>query len=229
MISVLLATTGRPDMAEACVQQLRLSTYGHSLEIVAAVDADPETRKRLEPIVDKLLYSDSYRGCSQAWNDALAAATGDPIVLAADDLTWHPGWADAALQRLSEFPDGYGFVGFNDGHWGEELSTHYMVSRRLIIEAFGGVIAWPCYEHSFNDTEANERARIAGRYAWCETAIVGHAHWLFGDRQADETDSRNLDGHGASQQTFYRRQAAGFPDDFPAVIGGEHGIEGRAA
>jgi hypothetical protein len=93
-----------------------------------------------------------------------------------------------------------------------------MVSRRLIREAFGGVIAWEHYEHSFHDVEANERARRAGRYAWCADAHVKHTHWLFGDRPQDPTDTRNLGGHPASAQQFAQRQAAGFPNDFPPVI-----------
>lgn len=218
MISVLLATTGRPELAIRCVAGIRETTEGHDVEIVAAVDADPESRDLLAPMVDQMLYSDEYRGSSRAWNEALAVSLGDPIILAADDLIWQPGWLDAALKTLSEFPDGWGFVGFNDGHWGEELSTHWLVSRRLIREAFGGVVTWEFYEHSFQDREANERARRAGRYAWCSDAHVHHEHWIFGDRSQDATDTRNLAAHGASEQIFQRRLAAGFPNDFKAVI-----------
>jgi GT2 family glycosyltransferase len=223
MISVLLATTGRPDMAEAFVQNLKDTTEGHHVELVAAVDVDPETRNRVvvagaglrRMVLD---YSETYRGCSRAWNDALARSTGDPVVLAADDLVFEPGWLDAALARLAEFEDGWGFVGFNDGHMGAELSTHYLVSRRMIVEEFGGVIAWECYRHSFNDCEANARAQRAGRYAWCEDAVVRHRHWIFGDRAQDTTDARNHVAHSESQQHFARRAANDFPNDYEAVI-----------
>jgi GT2 family glycosyltransferase len=223
MISVLLATTGRPDMAEACVRSVVATTRGHDVEVVTAVDADPETLDRfllldwghVRWVVDD---SEDHRGCSRAWNDALAASTGDPVVLAADDLEFQPGWLQTALTRLSEFEGGWGLVGFNDGHWGAELSTHYMVSRRLITEAFGGVIAWPHYHHSFNDREANGRARQVGRYAWCEDARVYHRHWIFGDRMQDTTDTRKLDLHPESERVFAAREAAGFPNDFPSII-----------
>lgn len=218
MISVLLATTGRPDMAEQSVRNLHETTVGHDVEVVAAVDADEITANRLRMLVDVLHYSDDYRGCSKAWNDALSRATGDPVVLAADDLRWEHGWLEAALERLSEFPDGWGMVGFNDGHWGPDLSTHYMVSRRCVVEVFGGRIAWEHYTHSFNDVEACERAKRAGRYAWCESACVFHAHWLFGDRLQDDTDSRNLVDHHHSQQVYASRAAAGFPDELEPVI-----------
>lgn len=218
MISILLATTGRPQKARRCVQGILTTTTGHDIEIVAAVDHDPDTRETLRPLVDKLLYEDEYRGCSKAWNDALAASQGEHVVLAADDLIWHPRWLDAALAALEHLPGGYGLVGFNDGHWRDELSTHYLVSRRFILEHLGGRIAWEHYAHSFNDAEINDRARAAGRYVWCEEAHVTHEHWLFGDRAQDPTDQRNLGAHPDSHRAYEQRKAAGFPDDLQAVI-----------
>lgn len=217
-VSVLFPTTGRPEKAENCLLELRETAGHHDLEVIAAVDADTDTRDRIEPLVDVLLYSTDYRGCSRAWNDALAASSGDPVVFAADDLRWSEGWLDHALGKLDDFPDGWGLVGFNDGHWGAELSTHYLMSRRFIVEVLGGVIAWDHYGHSFNDLEVNERAKRAGRYAWCEDAWVYHEHWLFGDRQQDATDTRKLGEHAAAERIYKERSAAGFPTDYEPVI-----------
>lgn len=218
LTSVLLATTGRPDAAECVVSEIRATTRPLRVEIVAAVDADSETRRRLGPKVEQLSYSDEYRGCSRAWNDALARATGELFVLAADDLRFKPGWLETALEEMSRFPDGWGMVGFNDGHWGPELSTHYLVHRRFVIEVLGGVIAWEHYKHSFNDVEINERARNSGRYTWCAHARVNHVHWLFGDRPQDGTDQRQLGLHPESERIFNERRAAGFPNDYEPVI-----------
>jgi GT2 family glycosyltransferase len=224
MISVLLATTGRPAAAALCVQRLVETAKGHDLEVVAAVD-DGATAERLmgccrwKPgtrlIVDE---SQTHRGCSKAWNDALARSEGDPVVLAADDLVFTHGWLDAALAKLEEFKDGWGFVGFNDGHWNSELSTHYLMSRRFIVEVLGGVIAWECYKHSFNDCEINERAKQAGRYKWAEDAVVLHKHWTYGERPKDTTDDRWLGDHPESQRIFMQRREQGFPNDYiPAI------------
>ena len=214
--SVLLATTGRPEMALRCVEGIRETA---DVEIVAAVDADPKTASLLAPLVDTLCVAPHYRGCSRAWNDALREATGDNLVLAGDDLRWGEDWHTQALAALSELPDGWGVVGFNDGHGdGSDYSTHYLVSRRFITECLGGVIAWECYRHSFNDVEMSERAKAAGRYIWAKDAHVHHEHWLFGDRPKDETDNKNLGGHPQSERIFQERQAAGFPNDYEAVI-----------
>ena len=221
MISALLATTGRPERAERCARSFFDTTVGHEVELCAAVDLDTRTvsrLSRLDPDRVKISYDERYRGCSRAWNDALKLSTGELLVLAADDLVFEPGWLDAALATMSEFPDGWGLVGFNDGHWDHELSTHYLMSRRLIVEVFGGVVAWEGYRHSFNDREANARAQAAGRYAWCEDAHVRHEHWLFGDRPQDLTDTRPLADHPASERAFNARLAAGFPNDYEPAI-----------
>jgi GT2 family glycosyltransferase len=117
MISVLLATTGRPEMAETTVRGIIATTQGHDVEIVCAVDKDMETMHRMVSMDASIVldYQPDYRGCSRAWNDALAASIGDPVVLAADDLVFQPGWLDHALATMAEHEDGWGFVGFNDG------------------------------------------------------------------------------------------------------------------
>jgi GT2 family glycosyltransferase len=223
-VSVLLPTTGRPDRAEKCVRSLIETSGDHELELIVAVDADWETVQQLWKIDShpgvrwKLSWSLDYRGCSRAWNDALKASTGDPVVFAADDLIFEDGWLDESLRVLAEFEDGWGLVGFNDGHWDAELSTHYLMSRRFIVEVLGGVVAWDFYRHSFNDLEVNERARRAGRYAWAPHAHVRHDHWIFGDRPQDETDTRTLDQHGSSEAKYKEREAAGFPSDYPPII-----------
>jgi glycosyltransferase involved in cell wall biosynthesis len=204
-------------MAERCVRSIKDTT--DDVQIVAAVDKDGDTAIRLHELGCLVDYAADYRGCSRAWNDALAHSTGDPVVLAADDLEFQPGWLDAALRTLDRFPGGWGLVGFNDGHTdNRDFSTHYLASRRLIVEVFGGVIAWEHYRHSFNDVEATERAKAAGRYAWAEDAHVRHQHWLFGDRPKDDTDTRNLPAHAASERTYRERAAAGFPNDFEPAI-----------
>lgn len=217
-VSILFATTGRPDQARNCLRNLHDSVGTQRIEVVAAVDHDRETKSFIRPFVDRLLYSEEYRGCSRAWNDCLAEASGDPVVLAADDLVFESGWLDRALEALAEFDGGWGLVGFNDGHWTADLSTHYLMSRRFVVEVLGGVVAWDCYRHSFNDVETNDRAKAAGRYKWCESARVRHLHWTYGERHRDDTDNRSLGEHGESAQRYRERLAAGFPNDFEPVI-----------
>ena len=221
VVSVILPTTGRKEMALAAVQSIRATTEKTPVEIIAVVDADKESAEALRPLVHMVDYSEDYRGNVAAWNRGLELARGDYVVFAADDLEFCPGWLEEALRVMREkFPDGKGMVGFNDGVWdGNQLATHYILHRQFILDVLGGRIAWPCYPHSFNDLETNERAKRAGKYAWAEKAVVRHNHWTTGTRVKDETDNRWLTQYEASKMAYAHRQAAGFPDDYPPVIG----------
>jgi glycosyltransferase involved in cell wall biosynthesis len=194
VISFLFPTTGRRDRATTCLRELHRTTRGHDIEILLAIDEDPRSRTKLRRYADKISYSQRYRGPSDAWNAALKMASGDLIVFAADDLRWQEGWLDAALDAHYQAPDA--LVGFNDGHWDEDLSTHYLMPRHFIIEVLGGRVAWPCYRHSFNDLETNMRAKRAGRYHWVHRPPLprgrvasGHGPWLRLSRYSAKTPS----------------------------------------
>jgi GT2 family glycosyltransferase len=216
-VSVLIPTTGRPELAQACVQGIRDTTQGLDVEIVLAVDHDDRSRELLEPLVEILDYSDDYRGCARAWNDALALCTGDLIVWTGDDVEWEPGWLTAAMDCEAEHPDW--LIGLNDGITPPDRATHFLMSRRFIVDVLGGVVAWPEYLHSFHDLEICERARRAGRFVWCEQARLKHIHWLWGSRAQDDTDRRNLGGHPDSERQYALRAAAGFPNNYdPRIV-----------
>lgn len=220
MISILLATTGRPEMAVDCLSSILDTTEGRLVEYVVAIDNDFITQERVETLFKerkvsrlKVSYQEDYRGPSKAWNDALRLSAGDPVVLAADDLIFHPGWLEAAQEKMAELPEGGGLVGFNDTQIdGQGLATHYMLSRWFIDHYLGGVIAWEFYKHSFNDVEINERAKLANRFIYAPKAIVEHRHWIFGTRSQDATDTRFLGEHAESQAKYTERAAQGFPD-----------------
>jgi glycosyltransferase involved in cell wall biosynthesis len=225
-ISIIIPSTGRPALLKQCLESLRDSLAESQLriEVVLVIDHDEESAKmargldlgRLQLHLD---YSPEYRGNVAAWNRGLELSDGEFIVFAADDLKWGEGWLNAALNKMWTLPLGSGLVGFNDGHWGEELSTHYIMTRTFIIDVLGGVIAWEWYKHSFNDLETNDRAKAAGRYAWAEDAHVTHLHWTFGTREKDETDARWLPDYEAAKITYLARKEAGFPNNYPPVIG----------
>lgn len=216
-VSVLLATTGRPEMAVECLRSILNTKGSHEVQFVVAIDNDPDTLRFVSDVLREeersISYSEGYRGCSKAWNDALFLATGELIVLAADDLIFHLGWLDAALEKMSELPEGGGLVGFNDTQLdGNELATHYMMTRWFIDNCLGGKVAWDVYKHSFNDCEINERAKRAGRFIYAPEAVVEHRHWIFGTRSQDQTDARALADYTESQAKYTEREAAGFPD-----------------
>jgi glycosyltransferase involved in cell wall biosynthesis len=219
MISVLLPTLNR---VELCLQTLRsLQVTAPGAEVCLVADGDPTILRRAVDEIE-LPFVTNWRPDPRtnvvAWNTALEMATRELIVFAADDLEFCPGWLEAATEQMQRFDGGWGMVGFNDGHWGAELATHYLLHRRFICEVLGGRVAWPCYRHSFNDLETNDRAKLAGRYSWAKQAHVLHRHWLFGDRPQDSTDVLTLGDHSVAEARYRERAAQGFPNDWPPVI-----------
>lgn len=127
------------------------------------------------------------------------------VLLAADDLKFHPGWDTAALRVFEE--TGAGVVGTVDLGNRQTISglhsTHPFVSREY-IDTYGGVIDQPGivysteYQHNFVDVELVQTAISRGRYAHAHDSVIAHQHWLWGKAKKDDT---------------YRKGAAGFSHD----------------
>jgi glycosyltransferase involved in cell wall biosynthesis len=224
-VSIIIPSTGRKDRLVACLKGLIATTQGLNVEIICVIDHDQESRaavnKTLKGHKHRIDYSEEYRGNTTAWNAGLILSGGDYIVFAADDLQWGENWLQESLRVMHDsFDEKGGLVGFNDLHWnGNQLATHYIMSRPFIVDVLGGVIAWDFYRHSFNDLETNERAKRAGRFAWAEKAVVKHDHWTFGDRPQDETDQRWLGHWQAASDIYEQRKAQGYPSNYLPVIG----------
>ena len=105
----------------------------------------------------------------------------------ADDLSFEPGWAEAALAELERA--GAGICGTND--LGNPLvmqgrhSTHTLVRRAYIEECGGtfderpGQLLCEAYDHQFVDTELCWLARERGCWSFAAEARVAHLHPLW--------------------------------------------------
>lgn len=223
-VSVVLPSRGRAAQARRCVERLLATTRGYALEVVVVTDGCRETSEALRPLADRLVELPRRSGAPAAWNAGAAAATGEIIVLGADDLWWGHGWIGEMLERMAELPDGDGLVGFNDlARDGDELATHYAISRRFMVEHLGGVLACPAYRHYYIDNEANVRAKLAGRFTWARFCLVEHRHPLYGKAEMDTVYAETMGLIEQDGETFLRRAAAGFPDDYKPSVS----LEGR--
>lgn len=128
-----------------------------------------------------------------------AKRTTEPnIFMAADDVTFHAGWYEAACAALATLPDGCGVVGTqdmgNDRVLAGEHSTHSLVSRSY-MEQFGsidtpGVLLHDGYPHEFVDDEFIETARYRDRFVFAHDSIVEHLHPHWGKAKYDATYRR---------------------------------------
>jgi hypothetical protein len=214
-VSIILPTHGRKEQAVKCLDQLFETVQGRDVEVIVVSDDTLIEDSRV-----KMIVTDNTHGAIANWNAGLAHATGDAIVLGADDLWFHEGWLEAALRGLLGMPEHSGMVGLNDmATDGTRFATHYLMTRDYIERFNGGVLAIPKYQHNFIDVEATARAMKAGRYHYAEDSLVEHRHYLWGKAEKDATYQRTAGTFKPDQETFLQREAAGFPNDFEPVLG----------
>jgi hypothetical protein len=108
-------------------------------------------------------------------------------------------------------------VGFNDmSPNAEGRGTHYMVSRSYAVDKWGGVMICPLYDHNYTDWEAQKRAEADGVYLWARDAHVEHEHFDWDKNLWDDTYAITRAKLDEDRALYERREAAGFPNDYPA-------------
>jgi GT2 family glycosyltransferase len=211
--SIVIPSTGRPGQLRKSIEQLQTTLNGHDVEIITVIECDPDSVKAVEGLGVKVLSRDEHKGPVYGWNEGAAIATGDYLVMAADDLTWGKNWLDESFKALDSI-GGSGVVGFNDLSKGGDLGTHYLVSRDYAIDKWGGVLAVPHYKHYWLDVEATARAKQDRRYIWAENAVVEHRHHLWGKAKEDATYKRGDGMMKIDGKTYKKRQRKRFPIDY---------------
>jgi len=225
-VACIIPSRGRPAQLRRCIDLFFETTQEHDVECLAIIDGDVEPYyQALTDSAAMLLdgndavFNPKQVGAVASWNIGLKAlAYANAFIPGADDLIWHPGWLDAALAALQTLPGGQGMVGFNDLDRTDHMATHFLVTRQCIIEVMGGVLAIPAYHHYWTDPEMNVRAKIEGCYVWCEESVVEHRSSMNGKAPEDDTYRLARKYFKADEETFNRRQAAGFPNDFEPVL-----------
>lgn len=218
-VSVIIPSRQRVAQVRECVERLWATVRGYDVECIVVADGDMATAQALDGVASRTILLPMQCGALQAWNTGASLATGAVLVLGADDLWWFHGWIGEMLEVMAQFPNGDGMVGLNDlAHDGNKISTHFGVSRQCAIEHFGGCLVTPVYRHYYVDQEAAARAKRAGRFAWAQNAVAEHLHPVFGKARMDavyEWPQASLEADG---ELFFKRAAAGWPDDFEPVL-----------
>lgn len=221
-VSIVLPSMNREARLVKAVKRILEVTPHTPLEVIVVIDECEGSHKGVAAIGDPrvtVLFNEERKGAIACWNQGLAASHGDILAFWNDDCMPEPGWLEAALKAHREQLAGYGMIGFNDGYQdGNELAVQYLYDRAFCRDVMGGVMAFPHFEFAFNDTEANGRAKNAGRFFWCEKSVVQHDHWSRGDGTMDLLNVENMEKQGRDGYIYYPREEAGFPDDFEAVI-----------
>ncbi len=197
-VAPLLSSLGDDDR----IRPLFVPTEGDREEISAiretGADLLPVPRKARGDYARKI--NAGYRTSSEPF-----------LFLAADDLRFHDGWLDAALEYFED--PAIGVVGTQDlGNarvLAGEHSTHSLV-RRTYVDEHGtidraGAVLCELYPHEFVDDEFVETAKHRNAWAFAHDSIVEHLHPAWGKAETD----RLYDQHArrmAHGRAIYRRR-----------------------
>ena len=218
---MIIPQRGRFEKLKDCIDSLFL--YSRDAEIIIVADDDERsTLEELAPLTGtKRYYPDLIqKRALDKWNLGATVATGDVLVVAANDCEFKEGWSEEALKVLDGLPDGNGMVGFNDTHTDPRVSSpHFLMTREYVMKYNGGVLMPPCYDMMFCDVENRLRAQSLGRYAPAYKSVVIHNHPM---TKSAEIDSVHQEGYlksfDSDKVLFERRTKDGFPIVWEPVL-----------
>lgn len=181
--SLLLPTRGRPEGMQSLIDSLAHAAV--MPEIVFRFDDDdpgawPDCVKEAWGEQCRVLYA-PRAATSTLYNECAAAATGDLLMLVADDMEFRtPGWDKIIEAQLPD--DGIFCAWPHDGHQGH--CTFPIVSRKW-YETLGYFLP-PCLEHAWVDTWLSDIAGRLGRAIYVPDVLCEHNHFSFGKSEMDE-------------------------------------------
>ncbi len=116
------------------------------------------------------------------WLNAVNRVSGDitgAMLLAADDMRFHPGTIEYAVNVMEEhYPGGDGVIGFNQVTLESFCEAGFVLVGREFLKRFPGKkIYCPDYQHYFADTELHRFAKKAGRFTFLKETAVDHWHF----------------------------------------------------
>jgi hypothetical protein len=202
-IVVIAPVLGRPQNAQPLADSLLAATQDRARLIFVASETDEEQCTACFHVqgypVGVVLDPGPPAGGDYAEKIQLGYdATDEPLVLlAADDLVFHPGWLEAVLAVANQYDAGV--IGTNDTANPQVVaglhSTHPVV-RRCYIDSRGGYVGapgkvyWQGFDHNCCDVELVQTAIARGCYYHAHDAVVEHRHPLWGTAAWDATYHR---------------------------------------
>ena len=207
MISIVAPTRKRPANVKRLLESLR-DTSTHFPEVIFYVDDDDQhTQNEIDAIVmGSQLPNGSHVKfvigpritMSDCWNHAAVSATGDILMVGADDLVFRTkGWDEIVQQGFDTHPDKIIYAFGDDGVCGRQHGTHGFVHRRWINTV--GYFVPSGFGCDYVDTWLNDVARMIDRM-FPVPILTEHMHFLWGKAEQDETHTERL---ARAQQTDY--------------------------
>lgn len=135
------------------------------------------------------------------------------LFMGSDDIVFHPGWYEKALEQAS---DRFDVIGTNDlGNPRVTAglhSTHSLIRSSYLAKGTidGEGLMWEGYGHNFADDELVETAKARGTFVHSPYSVVEHFHPAWEKAEMDATyrdHALNMDLFAEDKERFLRRRA----------------------
>jgi hypothetical protein len=135
------------------------------------------------------------------------------LFVVGDDVKFHPGWLDQAMEVARKWP-GRHVIGTNDlGNqmvMAGEHATHLFIRRSYVANTGAswdgpGIVCHEGYRHWFVDNEIVEAAKQVDAWAPCLLSHVEHMHPLWGKGQQDEVYQLGQGAEDTDRELWLRR------------------------
>lgn len=167
-------------------------------------------------IVDAHRYLRTMGSFAEKVNRGFSLSDEPWIFLVGDDVKFHPGWLDQAMEVART--TGKQVIGTNDlgtrAVQNGEHATHMFLSRAY-VDNFGGgwdgrgIVCHEGYRHWYVDNEIVLAAKERDAWAPCLAAVVEHMHPLFGKGEPDEVYAIGQEANETDRALFTQRYLAG--------------------
>jgi hypothetical protein len=203
-VVILVPVLARPDNARPLVRSIHAATEDVAHRILFLVS--PGDQRQLKACHDSgvdVLVTDWEGGSrgdyARKINLGYRETTEPWLLMAADDLRFHAGWASEAVAVGERYR--VGIVGTNDmGNPRVKrgtTSTHPLIRRFYIDECGGtpdgtGDVLHEGYHHNFCDSELVDVAKARDCWAFAPRSYVEHLHPHWGHGALDDTYRHGL-------------------------------------
>lgn len=149
-------------------------------------------------------------GWLPAVNEALKDIE-DYMLMGADDMTFHPGSIQKALDMMDNcYPNLDGVIGFNQANLGEFCEAGFVLMGRKFIDRFpDSQVYCPDYRHYCADTELGVYAQSIGKFTYCHDAKVDHQHFSVVGKK-DKTSEVSTSYRSGDMEMAGKRKKLGY-------------------
>lgn len=193
MISLVVPSRGRPAALRQMIASAETTADDpDQVEVCVRADDDDDLAAYQQVYDLPTHWCIAKRGVmANAWNDGAAAAHGDILMMAADDLRFRTqGWDTAVRQAVEKVHDRIVLVYARDGHADERMATHPFVTRKW-VDAVGRFTA-PYFESDYVDLWLHDVATRIDRAVYLPDVLIEHMHPSFGKGEWDRTHEERM-------------------------------------